>query len=232
MNTIDKKKVLKFIVDFLIILFGISASFLIDNKREQNYHKNLKEQSLSRVVKNIQIDQKEYDLNITAHQMALSSSRWLINNHSMLHTKSRDSIGYHLQMATAVNTIFIDNDEEYRSLQHSGLIELIKNEHLIEAIQNKYTSHEFIDEIEHMLGDKLLHLDEFRLNNIKYNSIASNQLGFAADITYTGPLIMPSSVIQKIYDKMTLHQSFIDVTKFRKKTDEELVNLIQKEIAL
>jgi len=68
-----------------------------------------------------------------------------------------------------------------------------------------------------MLGDKLLKLDEFRLNNIKYNSIASNQLGFAADITYTGPLIMPSSVIQKIYDKMTLHQSFIDVTKFRKK---------------
>lgn len=232
MNTIDKKKVLKFLVDFLIILFGISASFFIDDKREKNYHKNLKEQSLSRIVKNIRIDQKDYDLNLNAHQMALNSSDWLINNHSILHTKSRDSIGYHLQMATAVNTIFIDNDEEYRSLQNSGLIELIKNEHLIEAIQNKYTSHEFIDEIEHMLRDKLLNLDEFRLYNIKYNSTASNHLGLASDITYTGPLNIPSSVIQKIYDKMTLHQSFIDVTKFRKKTDEEIVNLIQKEIAL
>lgn len=230
--TANKKKARTYLLDFLIILLGISTSFFLENKREQHYQKNLKEQSLSRMIKNIQTDQKDYDLNIKAHQMALQSSNWLIDNKATIQTNSRDSIGYHLQMATGINTLFIDNDEEYRSLQNSGLIELIKNEYLVEALQNKYSSHEYIDEIENLLGAKLLNLDEFRLNNIRYNSTASNPLGFAHDITYTGPPEIPSSIIQKIYDKMTLHQSFIDVTNFRKKTDEELVKLIQSEIAL
>jgi hypothetical protein len=219
--TANKKKARTYLLDFLIILLGISTSFFLENKREQHYQKDLKEQSLSRMIKNIQTDQKDYDLNIKAHQMALQSSNWLTDNKATIQTNSRDSIGYHLQMPTGINTLFIDNDEEYRSLQNSGLIELIKNEHLVEALQNKYSSHEYIDEIENMLGVKLLNLDEFRLNNIKHNSNTSNQLGFVHDISYAGPLNLPSSVIQKIYDKMTLHQSFIDVTNFKKKTDEE-----------
>jgi hypothetical protein len=46
------------------------------------------------------------------------------------------------------NTIFVDNQEEYRGLQSSGLIELIENDKLANALQLKYVQHEFLRQLE------------------------------------------------------------------------------------
>ena len=64
---------------------------------------------------------------------------------------SKDSIGIYLNNAILLNTVFVDNQEEYRALQNSGLIELIENEKAVTALQNKYIYHEFYKKIEDVI---------------------------------------------------------------------------------
>jgi len=49
-----KKLIAKYLVEFIVIITGISLSFYMDKLNENNYRDNLKNQSLKRILKNFQ----------------------------------------------------------------------------------------------------------------------------------------------------------------------------------
>ena len=87
-------------------------------------------------------------VNLKYHSGSLSSSYWLIKNKKKLSNFSRDTIGYHFSKAIDEVSYFVDNQEEYRTLQSSGYMELIENDELVKNLQKKYSEHTFMKTIE------------------------------------------------------------------------------------
>ena len=133
-----KKYLLKYSLEFLVIVMGISISFFIEKRNAKDYQEELKNQSLKRIIKNIEVDIKDLKFNFNVQTIASNATDWLVKNNTNYSNISQDSIGIYLNNAILLNTIFVDNQEEYRALQNSGLIELIENEKAVTALQNKY----------------------------------------------------------------------------------------------
>ena len=132
-----KNTIAKYLIEFIVIITGISLSFYVEKLNETNYKENLKNQSLGRILKNIEVDTKDFKFNLDANKKSIYSTEWLAERNDKLQQYSRDSVGYHLNRAIFFNTILVDNQEEYRGLQNSGLIELIDNENLVTNLQEK-----------------------------------------------------------------------------------------------
>ena len=88
-----------------------------------------------RILQNIETDISDNNLNLKYHSGSLSSSYWLIKNKKKLSNFSRDTIGYHFSKAIDEVSYFVDNQEEYRTLQNSGYMELIENDELVKNLQ-------------------------------------------------------------------------------------------------
>ena len=136
-----KKYLLKYSLEFLVIVMGISISFFIEKRNAKDYQEELKNQSLKRIIKNIEVDIIDLKYNIKVNTIATNATNWLVKNNTNYSNISKDSIGIYLNNAILLNTVFVDNQEEYRALQNSGLIELIENEKAVTALQNKYIYH-------------------------------------------------------------------------------------------
>ena len=74
---------------------------------------------------------------------------------------SRDTIGFHLSRAINITTYFVDNQEEYKTIQSSGYIEYIENESLVKALQEKYVQHKVMKFIEEEIRSKAKVLEDF-----------------------------------------------------------------------
>ena len=226
-----RKLFIKYLIEFLVIVIGISLSFYVDSYNEKKYKENLKNQSLRRILNNIDVDTKDFEFNLNANRKAIYSTDWISKRNHNLKIYSRDSIGFHLNRAIYFNTIFVDNQEEYRGLQNSGLIELIENETLVTNLQQKYVVHEFFKKIENYIMNKRLYLDDFANRNLKYNSYKTDDLGLAIDRVYTGKKNIPEHIIQAIKDKRTYHYFYLKRIESRVKSDIDLVRKIKKEIS-
>ena len=146
-----KKYFFRYSLEFLVIVMGISISFFIEKRNAKDYQEELKNQSLKRIIKNIEVDIKDLKFNFNVQTIASNATDWLVKNNTNYSNISQDSIGIYLNNAILLNTIFVDNQEEYRALQNSGLIELIENEKAVTALQNKYMRHEFYKKIEDII---------------------------------------------------------------------------------
>ena len=182
-----KKLVAKYLLEFLVIVIGISLSFYIEKENENTYRDNLKNQSLKRILENIADDTRDFKFNQEALKRAIHSTNWIIDRNRKLKMYSRDSIGFHLNRAIYFNTIFVDNQEEYRGLQNSGLMEMIENENLVSNIQGKYVSHEFFKKIESLIMEKAKYpstrtaSSETALSRILFDSaISADSLGLSS----------------------------------------------------
>ena len=103
-----KKYFFRYSLEFLVIVMGISISFLIEKENANDYKEELKNQSLKRIIKNIEVDLIDLKFNYEVQTIASNAVDWLIknNNHSNI---SKDSIGIYLSNAILMNTIFVDN---------------------------------------------------------------------------------------------------------------------------
>ena len=146
-----RKYLLKYSLEFLVIVMGISISFFIEKRNAKDYQEELKNQSLKRIIKNIEVDIIDLKYNIKVNTIASNATNWLVKNNTNYSNISKDSIGIYLNNAILLNTVFVDNQEEYRALQNSGLIELIENEKAVTALQNKYIYHGFYKKIEDVI---------------------------------------------------------------------------------
>ena len=227
-----KKLVAKYLLEFLVIVIGISISFYIEKENEKTYRDNLKNQSLKRILENIADDNRDFKFNKEALRRAIRSTNWIIDRKRKLKMYSRDSIGFHLNRAVYYNTIFVDNQEEYRGLQNSGLMEMIENENLVSTIQGKYVSHEFFKKIESTIMEKAKYLDEFSFNNLKYKSDSLDDLGLQFDRIFVGTKGIPDNIIEVLYDKRFFQSYYLKNIQTRMKNDQELIDIIKEEINL
>ncbi len=227
-----KKLVAKYLLEFLVIVIGISLSFYIEKENENTYRDNLKNQSLKRILENIADDTRDFKFNHEAIKRAIHSTNWIIDRNRKLKIYSRDSIGFHLNRAIYFNTIFVDNQEEYRGLQNSGLMEMIENENLVSTIQSKYVSHEFFKKIENIIMEKAKYLDEFSYDNLKYKSDSLDDLGLQFDRIFLGTKGIPDNIIEVLYDKRFWQSYYFRSIQKRMKNDQELIDIIKGEINL
>ena len=225
-----KSLVAKYLVEFIVIITGISLSFYVENLNQNNYKENLKNQSLKRVLKNLETDTKDFEFNLEANGKAIYSIDWVSERNNNLQLYSKDSVGFHLNRAIYFNTIFVDNQEEYRGLQNSGLIELIENESIVINLQQKYITHEFFKKIENYIMERRLNLDDFAIRNLKYKSYKTDNLGLPINRIYIGKQNIPDYIIESLKDKRTYHNFYIKRIKSRVKADTNLVELIKNEI--
>ena len=223
------KLIIRYVLEFLVIVIGISLSFYFEKQNAIAYKEDLKNQSLKRILKNIEVDLNDYSFNIEAHNMAIKSADWLYEKSNNLSLYSKDSIGYHLGIATTINTIFVDIQEEYRALQNSGLIELIENDQIVIGLQNKYTIHSFLKKIEEYIMKSKDPLFNFLFDNTKLISREVNSLGLPYNRVFVGKKI-PFNIIERINESITWHRFYLKQVLNRKQKDQLLIELIDSEI--
>ena len=66
-----KKLIIKYTLEFIVIVVGISLSFYVEKLNEANYKENLKNQSLKRILKNIEVDTGDFEFNSSALKKAI-----------------------------------------------------------------------------------------------------------------------------------------------------------------
>ena len=223
-----KKYFFRYSLEFLVIVMGISISFLIEKENANDYKEELKNQSLKRIIKNIEVDLIDLKFNYEVQTIASNAVDWLIknNNHSNI---SKDSIGIYLSNAILMNTIFVDNQEEYRALQNSGLIELIENEKAVTALQNKYMRHEFYKKIEDIIIEETSFLSDFLYENTLLKSQNKNEYGYTYDRVYLTKNKIPHKVIERLKQKASFHSYYADLIKYRIKNDSLLIEYLKTE---
>lgn len=227
-----RKTVIKYLFEFFVIVVGVSISFYVENYNEAMKKEKLKNQSLSRILENIKVDKNDNKWNYNAHNESLKSTGWLLKNRSNLKAFSRDSIGFHLSKAINFITYFIDNKEEYKTIQSSGYIEFIQNENLVKSLQSKYVQHNFMKIIEEEIRRKAKILADFEFKNSKIKSDSMYMNSYLVDKTYTGSFEMPNEIYERLIEKAQYQKMYLGIINRRLKRDSLLVVEIEKEILI
>jgi len=224
-----KKYLLKYSLEFLVIVMSISISFFIEKSNAKDYQEELKNQSLKRIVKNIEVDIIDLKYNINVNTIASNAIDWLVKNNTNYSNISKDSIGVYLNSAISFNTLFVDNQEEYRALQNSGLIELIENEKAVTALQNKYIHHDFYKKLEEVIIKEATFLSDFMYENTLLKSQNINEYGLPFDRVYLKENKIPHKVLERLKVKGFYHSFYADRIKSRMRNDSLLIVYLKKE---
>jgi len=225
-----KEKVSKYILELLIIVCGISLSFYVDNYTSSVKKNKLKNQSLNRISKNLDIDIIDNKFNLNTLLESVNSSEWILNNQENLSEFSRDTIGFHFNKTINHISIFVDNQEEYRTLQSSGYLELIENEKLVELLQNKYAQHNFMKKLEELIIKKSDRLTDFDFKNLEYTGDSIGKQGFLVNKRFTGKLNIPNEVFERIFEASYYRNYYINLIEKRLVQDSLLKIEIKNEI--
>ena len=101
-----KKTIVKYFIEFIVIVIGVSISFYAENYNDSLNKIQLKNQSLNRILENLKVDNRDNRFNYKAHSESLISSEWILTNRNNLSAYSRDTIGFHLSRAINIITYF------------------------------------------------------------------------------------------------------------------------------
>lgn len=134
-----KKYFVKYLLEFIVIVTGISISFYVEKQNAIQYKEELKKESLKKLKFNLhkELDSLHFDYEV--HPTAKKYSDILYNKGLEMYMKNKDSLGFYLSFLKDAGTVFVENDEEYSALLNSGLIELIENRKLVTLLQEKYS---------------------------------------------------------------------------------------------
>ena len=225
-----KQYVLKYSLEFLVIVLGITLSVSLEKRNAVEYQQDLKNQSLNRIKKNLEVDLIDLEYNYRAHTRASESIKWVSENNISLLSYPKEAVGLQVSNAISIGTIFVDNQEEYRALQNSGLIELIEIEEVVTALQNKYIYHEFYKKLEEEMLSQTKELRDYMYQNTVLVNEETDDLGFSTGRIFTGIEIIPQPLIERLKDKKWFHDFYRQRIKTRMKKDSVLIELIENEI--
>ena len=225
-----KKTIVKYFFEFIVIVIGVSISFYAENYNDSLNKIQLKNQSLNRILENLKIDNTYNRFNYKAHSESLISSEWILTNRNNLSAYSRDTIGFHLSRAINIITYFVDNQEEYKTIQSSGYIEYIENESLVKGLQYKYVIHELMKFIEGEIRSRAKVLADFEFKNSKINNDSMYMGFYLINKRYIGDLEIPNEFYDRIIEKASFQKIYLSQIKRRIQRDSILANEINKEI--
>ena len=225
-----KKTIVKYFIEFIVIVIGVSISFYAENYNDSLNKIQLKNQSLNRILENLKVDNTDNRWNYKAHSESLISSEWILTNRNNLSAYSRDTIGFHLSRAINIITYFVDNQEEYKTIQSSGYIEYIENESLVKGLQEKYVRHKVMKFIEGEIRSKAKVLADFEFKNSKINNDSMYMGFYLINKRYIGDLEIPNEFYDRIIEKASFQKIYLFQIKRRIQRDSILANEINKEI--
>ena len=226
-----KKIVLKYFIEFLVIFFGITISFYWEKQNALSYKEELKNASLSKIKQNILYEKEDFELNLSIHNDAVKAIYNLYEFDRYENIKYNDSLSDYLFKSLEYVTILVENTEEYTSLKNSGLIELIENQEIVTLLQNKYSNHKFIKEIESIiLRDFSPELRDFVSRNTKYNLEGEKYFGIMEPRKYSSKNKIPQYILEKFMNKAQHHKTYIKYVKTQLEMDSEIISKINNEI--
>ena len=226
-----KKLLFKYILEFIVIVFGITISFYLEKQNAIVYKEDLKNESLKKLRENINQDIEDNLYNLDQHERAYQASEILINKGQELYREDNDSLGYLLVAAGQISTIFVDNSEEYNALKNSGLIELIDNDLLVSSLQKKYSRHIFLKEFERLILNQ-----SSKMNNLVAEKIEiSNKIRLKGQSVYWSPYksnepFLSDKELNLFFSKGILHGDYSNMIKRSIAADSVILLKIEKEI--
>ena len=124
-----------------------------------------------------------------------------------------------------LDIIAIDNNST------DGTIEIIENEDLVQSLQKKYITHEFMKKIESVLLGKSGKFDDFIYRNLKYKSLNVDELGLPNDRTFEGNKTIPNNIQEMIKDLIFYRGFYLNRIMRRCEADKKLIEEINLEIS-
>ncbi len=217
-----------YIVEFAVILLGISVSVMIEKNNAREYKRDIKDQGLTRILANLAQDSLDMEYNLGAHLTAKESCQWVLEHRYDLSEQHPDTIGKHCAICVQVQTIFVDNQEEYRTLQHSGLLEFVENDIMARSLQSKYAQHDFIKKIETYLIDFAAkqHPDMFRC----LSSYPGVPFYKKAPLRRWNGKELGAPFFERTLELITMHDMYVQMMQERLTADAQLKNYIRTEL--
>ena len=227
-----KKIFFKYILEFIVIVFGITISFYLEKQNAISYKEDLKNESLKKLRVNVSQDIGDNLYNLDQHQRAYHASNILATKGLELYQRDKDSLGYYLVAAGQISTIFVDNSEEYNALRNSGLIELIDNDSLVSLLQQKYSEHIFIKEFERTILNQ-----SFKMASIIAEKIeTASKIKLKGQPFYWSPYkpnepFLSDKELNLFLFKGALHETYLNLIERSIVADSAILLKIDKEIS-
>ena len=224
----------KYCIEFVVIFLGILLSFFIQKQNALSYQEHLKDQSLNRLIENIEVDIKDNVINLHKNSMTIAYNNILLERGNELFENNKDSLGYYLTSMARTSTIFIDNQEEYITLRNSGLMALIEDNTLVKNLQHKYAIHAYFKKYEETIRDAEKAIEE--IVNRKTSPIPLDELVFLEKYshgqygTYTSNEPLSDYELSVIANKTNRCYHYVTQISLALTRDSILVNSIKKEI--
>jgi len=217
-------------VEFLAVFLGIALSLWVDEYQKSMEFAELNNQILKRLYDNLEADSKDAIWNSKAYEVAMIGSKKVFEWCDNGQPKS-DSIDIYIS-SIAINTIFVNNDEEYNALKSSGRMELIKNQDLIKALHDYYTEVNFIKASDERIRNKVdNHFVPFMLEYTDFFAKDSNKIVF--DMYWSFHLIK-NPPISKLKNFASSKQTYSNsmMRRYRKiaKDVDYIRNMIKEEL--
>jgi len=224
-----KKHVFKYLIEFLVVVSGIIISLNIEKGNALDYKNELKNQSLKRLMKNIDQDIRDSKLNKKIHLNGIRFSERILNNHESLFDSDKDSLGYYLSVISYSESVFVDNQEEYLTLRNSGFLELIDDDELVRLLQEKYSKHSFYKTIENYIRAQNNIITNSVLEKTSYISSGSNNF-FGNYGNYESKQKLSNYELNAIQRKKVFCEFYIAQINIGLESDSLLISRIKKEI--
>jgi len=222
-----KNTILRYTLEFIVIIAGILVSFYIEKQNAISYKDELKNQSLGRLVANIENDIIDSKFNYNIHSKGARFGKIILKRSDELYNNDKDSLGYYLKSVSLFATSFVDNQEEYNTLRNSGLMELIDNDSLVSKLQSKYSYHSHFKRLEAWISG-FTELD--KIANEKISSKTIGRTLYGAHGTYLSNEPLNNYELNVLARKSGLFSYYAALIKKSIISDSLLIIDIRKEI--
>ena len=219
---------LHYVVEFLVILLGITVSVTIEKNNAREYKREVKDQGLTRILANIEQDSLDFVYNIGVHTEAEASCEWMLAHRNQLAEQHPDTVGQHCSLCIMGQTILVDNQEEYRTLQNSGLFEFIENDALARALQGKYAEHAFLKTAEAFTLD--ISTQSYPTFYRCLESYPGMPFSSIIPLRRWNGEEFDASFLEQLVEVSTYHGFQVSLMRNRLEKDAELGSLIRAEI--
>lgn len=225
-----KKYIIKYLLEFIVIVTGISISFYVEKQNAIKYKEELKVESLKKLKNNLykELDGLHFDYGV--HTMAKEFSDILYLRGLDLYKKDKDSLGFYLSFLKDAGTVFVENDEEYSALINSGLIELIENRELVSLLQEKYSDQTWYKKNNDLLLEMYLRDESFNqffesINRRKHKNIIGYWTSYKANMRY-----LNDKEINKVSQSGLAHSLYASLMNRAIKQDSLIIKENEKEL--
>jgi len=224
------KLIKKYILEFAVIVLGISISFYVEKQNAIAYKNELKMESLLKLKNNLLSELEGFHFDYEIHSTANKYADILYYRGLQLYQTNKDSLGFYLSNVRNANTVFVENDEEYSALVNSGLIELIENRNLGSLLQKKYTDQKWYEKNNQLLLD--LYLTDKRLDPFFESKNRRNHKGVVGYWTAYKPnkRYLNDEEINRVSETGLMHSLYSNLIKRAIIQDSLLIKEIDKEL--